>query len=83
MAKKRTDAEKLVTIQAAVPVVIWRANRPLNEQQHEELARKLKAEQQRSGVEILLAPHSVDVEVAAEMAERAVEQEKKPDDTDE
>lgn len=63
MAKSKA-AEKLVTVKAAVPVVIWRANRPLTDEQHEELARKLRAEQQHVGVELLLVPYSTDVEIA-------------------
>lgn len=67
---RKKEAEKLVTVQAAVPVIIWRANRPLNETQHDDLVRKLKAEEKRTGVEILLVPYSVDVEVAAELKEQ-------------
>lgn len=63
MAKSKA-AEKLVTVKAAVPVVIWRANRPLTDEQHEELARKLRAERQHVGVELLLVPYSTDVEIA-------------------
>lgn len=69
MAKKKEAAEQLITIHSAVPVVLWRANRPLNEEQHEELVRKLKAEQTRSGLEILLVPYSVDVEISVEVRE--------------
>jgi len=68
MAKKQ-EADKLITVQAAVPVLVCRANRPLTEEQHEELVRKLKAEQARTGLEIVLIPYSLDVEVAAELKE--------------
>jgi 2,3-bisphosphoglycerate-independent phosphoglycerate mutase len=70
MARKKLDAEKLVTVQAAVPVVIWQANRPLTEQQHEELSRKLQSEQDRTGVKVMLVPNSVDVEIGIVMEER-------------
>ncbi|MDP4095468.1 hypothetical protein OIN60_01505 [Paenibacillus sp. P96] len=70
MARKKSDAEKLVTVQATVPVVIWRANRPLSEQQHEDLARKLQAEQERTGVKVMLAPNSVDVEIGTDTVEQ-------------
>lgn len=66
---KKQEAEKLITVQAAVPVLVCRANRPLTEEQHEELVRKLKAEQARTGLEIVLIPYSVDVVVAAELKE--------------
>lgn len=68
MAKK-TEVDKLVTIQTAVPVLICKVNRPLNEEQHEQLVRKLKAEEARTGVEILLVPYAVDVTVGAEIKE--------------
>ncbi|XID91040.1 hypothetical protein ACF3MZ_21310 [Paenibacillaceae bacterium WGS1546] len=77
MAKKQ-DASKLVTIQAAVPVLICKANRPLSEELHEQLVRKLKEEEARTGVEILLVPHAVDVTVGAEIKE--VPQEEKSDE---
>lgn len=70
MARKSKDAEKIVTVQAAVPVVIWQAKRPLNEQQHEELARKLQSEQERSGLRVMLVPHSVDAEFGAVLEEQ-------------
>ena len=75
MVRKKADAEKLVTVQTSVPVVIWRANRPLNEQQHEELVQKLKKEETRSGIEILLVPYSVDVEIISEIVENQPEEE--------
>ncbi|GIO36884.1 hypothetical protein J41TS12_17450 [Paenibacillus antibioticophila] len=70
MARKTKDADKVVTVQAAVPVVIWKANRPLNEQQHEELARKLQSEQERSGLKVMLVPHSVDPIISADLEEQ-------------
>lgn len=74
MAGKKKDVEKLVTVQAAVPVVIWRVNRPLTEQQHQELARKLRAEQERSGLKVLLVPNSVDLVFGASLEEQQVNQ---------
>lgn len=71
MAKgKKGEAEKLVIVQAAVPVVIWRANKALTEEQHEEVARKLQVEQERSGLKIMLVPNSVDVEMGAVLEEQ-------------
>lgn len=69
MSRKTKDAEQVVTVHAAVPVVIWKAKRPLNEQQHEELARKLQSEQERSGMRVMLVPHSVDAEIGAVLEE--------------
>lgn len=69
MAKKVEAAEKLAKVVAAVPVVIWRANRPLTEEQHAELANKLRAEQSHTGVEIMLVPNSVDPEIGAKLVE--------------
>ncbi|WP_274363719.1 hypothetical protein [Paenibacillus thermotolerans] len=67
--KKVNDAEKLVTVQAAVPVVIWQVNRPLNDEQYDALERRLRASQENTGMRIMLVPYSVDVEVAAELEE--------------
>ncbi|MEC0107264.1 hypothetical protein P4H27_09980 [Paenibacillus taichungensis] len=87
-AKKGAQAEKLVTVKAAVPVVIWRANRPLTDDQHAELSRKLKSEQQGVGVELLLVPYSTDVEIAIDQTEEttdpkpATEPKNEPDKTE-
>ncbi|MDU4696398.1 MAG: hypothetical protein E6Y08_11320 [Paenibacillus sp.] len=70
MAGKRKDGEKLITVQAAVPVVIWRATRPLNEHQHKELARKLESEQERSGMKVMLVPNSVEPEIGASLEDQ-------------
>ncbi|WP_059049058.1 hypothetical protein [Paenibacillus senegalimassiliensis] len=70
MAKKRQDAEKLVTVQAAVPVVIWRSMRPLTEQQHEFVAQRLQAEQERSGLKVMLLPYGVELEIGAALEEQ-------------
>ncbi|WP_174887657.1 hypothetical protein [Cohnella herbarum] len=72
MAKTK-DTEKLIIVSAAVPVLICKANRPLNEQQHEELVRKLEAEQARTGLKVLLVPNSADVAVGAEIQEQEQE----------
>ena len=81
MAKKK-EAEKLFTISAAVPVLVCKANRPLSEAQHEALARKLEVEQERTGVKVLLVPHSADVTVDAEI-EETVEESGKTEETTE
>lgn len=74
MAKgKVAAAEKIATVQAAVPVVIWRVNRPLNEDQHAELARKLRVEQEKTGVEIMLVPNSVDIEIGTKLVEQSAQ----------
>lgn len=70
MAAKKKDVEKLITVQTAVPVVIWRANRPLTEQQHEELARKLQIEQERTGLKVMLVPNSVETEIVVSVDEQ-------------
>jgi hypothetical protein len=83
MTKRKADAEKLVTVQAPVPVVIWRANRPLTEQQHEEIARKLEVEHERSGLKVMLVPNSAEVEIGVNLEELAATQapiEALPDD---
>ncbi|MBU5670255.1 hypothetical protein [Paenibacillus brevis] len=72
MSRKTKDAEQVITVQTAVPVVIWKVKRPLNEQQHEELARKLQIEQERSGLKVMLVPHSVDAEIGAALEDQQV-----------
>lgn len=67
MAGKRKEAEKLITVQAAVPVVIWRATRPLSQEQHQALAKKIELEQERSGLKVMLVPYSVSPELDVEV----------------
>lgn len=44
-------------------VLIWKANCPLSEVEHEQLSAKLRFEHEQSGVKIVLVPYSVTVEV--------------------
>lgn len=73
MSKKNKDADKLVTVQVAVPVIVWRANRPMNDEQYDALKTRLQAAEAHTGVKVMLVPHSVDVEVSAEISDQPTE----------
>lgn len=42
-------------------VLIFKANRPLTVQEHEELSQKLRYEEENTGLKIVLVPFSLDV----------------------
>lgn len=82
MAGKKKAVEKIITIQTATPVLVWKATSPLTEQQHEELSRKLRHEQEHTGIEMVLIPHSVDANLFFEMRESTSESEPPDHDVD-
>lgn len=92
MAKK-TPATKIDGIEVAAitgeTVLLWKATRELSAEEHEQLASKVRFEQEHAGIKIVLVPLSVDVELtiqtpadtAAEpTAEPVAEQDADPDD---
>ncbi|MGG1673316.1 hypothetical protein ACIFOE_22295 [Paenibacillus sp. NRS-1783] len=73
MARKRVDA--VPTGVGNETVVLWKAPRPLSNDEHEQLATKLRLEQEHSDVKIVLVPYSVDVEIqsAADVPEKTTD----------
>ena len=49
--------------------MVWKATMPFSVEEHEQLAVKLQMEHERSGMKIILVPHSVDVEVTGVAAD--------------
>jgi len=66
MARKKSDPEAIQTgIQLPDGgVIVWQANRPLSEEEHEQLSNKLRFEQAQSGINIMLLPYTVKAAVA-------------------
>jgi len=63
MARKKTEAEPAGEIKVnGETILLWKANRPLSQAEHEQLSEKLRFEQAKSGVKIVLVPFSVDAE---------------------
>ncbi|AIQ17065.1 hypothetical protein H70357_10635 [Paenibacillus sp. FSL H7-0357] len=67
MAKK-SQATKIEGVdlsnQASETVLLWKATRELSAEEHEQLASKLRLEQEHAGIKIVLVPLSVDVELS-------------------
>lgn len=55
--------------EAEETVVLWKATMPLSVEEHQQLSAKLRHEQERSGVRILLVPFSADAEISTEPAQ--------------
>ncbi|WP_220376450.1 hypothetical protein [Cohnella lupini] len=47
-------------------VMIWKATRPLTDREHEQLSDRLRYESEKTGINIVLVPFSVEVGVSAE-----------------
>lgn len=92
MAKgKKSAAEKAAEEKiGGETVVLWKATRPMNSAEHEQLSQKLRFESEQSGVKVVLAPFSVEVstvlqtmpEDAPEGTEKATEDNQSPQDKD-
>lgn len=64
---KATEADQVAEVKisdtTAKTVVLWKATRPLTVQEHEDLSAKIRSEEERTGLTILLVPFSVDAEI--------------------
>lgn len=63
--KAKPVADKTLKNEQGETVLIWKATMPLSENEHEQLSAKLRYEQEKSGVKIILVPYSVEVEPAS------------------
>jgi len=76
---KQVEGAKLIN-QAGETVLLFKCTVPLNEEEHEILANKVRMEQEHSGIKIILVPYSVDptvTEQAIEPAEAVATQDSK------
>jgi len=60
-AKPVTDMEIEVETET---IVIFKVNRPLMPHEYEELEKRVRLENKKSGLKIVIAPYSVDVKLA-------------------
>ncbi|NTZ20929.1 hypothetical protein EXW96_26440 [Paenibacillus sp. JMULE4] len=67
MARKKPEVEQLTELKATTKteetVLIWQAKQPLSETEHEQLSNKLRFEQEKSGIKIVLVPFAVNAAV--------------------
>lgn len=92
MAKgKKSAAEKAAEEKiGGETVVLWKATRPMNSAEHEQLSQKLRFESEQCGVKVVLVPFSVDVSTVfqtmqkddPEGAEKVTEDIQPPQDND-
>ena len=62
MAKVK-PVESTEILEQTETIVIFRVNRPLMSHEYEELEIRVRQENEKSGLKIVLAPYSVDVEI--------------------
>lgn len=60
-AKTVTDAQIEIETET---VVIFKVNRPLMPHEYEELEKRVRQENEKSGLKIVIAPYSVDAQIA-------------------
>jgi hypothetical protein len=60
--KKETEHDAELVLETN-EVLVFKANRPLDEKQFNLLSDLVRNEEEKSGIKIVVAPHSVDVEL--------------------
>lgn len=59
-AKPISDIENVVETET---IIIFKVNRPLMPHEYEELEKRVRKENEKSGLKIVIAPYSVDAEL--------------------
>jgi len=62
MAKAKPVADTQIEVETET-VVIFKVNRPLMPHEYDELEQRVRQENEKSGLKIVIAPYSVDVEI--------------------
>ena len=57
------NTESTEVLQQTETIVVFKVNRPLMDHEYEELEKRIRQENEKSGLKIVLAPYSVDVEI--------------------
>lgn len=57
------NTEATEILQQTETIVVFKVNRPLMDHEYEELEKRIRQENEKSGLKIVLAPYSVDVEI--------------------
>ncbi|QNO14928.1 hypothetical protein HYG86_09150 [Alkalicella caledoniensis] len=57
-AVKAEEIEISESEEVTKKVIVWQATKPLTQKEHEHLSNKLRFEQQKTGVEIILMPYT-------------------------
>lgn len=66
--KRKPEAQKLVAIDMAdtkaesVTVMVWKALRKLSETEHKNISEKIRFEEARAGIRIVLIPYACELE---------------------
>ena len=62
MAKAKSVVDAQIEVETET-IVIFKVNRPLMSHEYEELEIRVRQENEKSGLKIVIAPYSVDVEL--------------------
>jgi len=65
MVRARPVTEAQIELETET-IVIFKVNRPLMPHEYEELEKRVRQENEKSGLKIVIAPYSVDVKLAGD-----------------
>jgi len=65
MAKAKPVADTQIVVETET-IVIFKVNRPLMPHEYDELEQRVRQENEKSGLKIVIAPYSVDVEITVD-----------------
>ena len=57
------NTEETAIVQQTETVVVFKVNRPLMDHEYDELEKRVRLENEKSGLKIVLAPYSVDASI--------------------
>lgn len=57
------NIEETAIVQQTETVVVFKVNRPLMDHEYDELEKRVRLENEKSGLKIVLAPYSVDASI--------------------
>ena len=58
------NTEATTIVQQTETIVVFKVNRPLMDHEYDELEKRVRLENEKSGLKIVLAPYSVDVSLS-------------------
>jgi hypothetical protein len=61
LAAKKKTSEAEVVKETEAKTIIFKATRPLTEEEHKQLSNKIRYENEKSGVKVVLMPYSCEV----------------------
>lgn len=76
MASKANDNKDVSVVEKNDTVILFKVNKPLTNVEYKELEARVRQEQAKSGLKIVLAPYSVDAKIKPDAKGQSTESEK-------